>query len=290
MAHLKALYQAYVAKHWGNSTSDLELMQSAHSGRLRSLSRLERMGINTVSELIAALPTLSPALKDFGIEWVGRFSPSRAETILLTLLRDDPKVRPSCANSLGMLKRRRSNRELVRIGKTQLASATPDGRWLESIVIGLKWARDNDSAEVLVEIYERQDLPGWLCGDAADALGCTRAICDRRTRLFRRIWVAAEKGIHEPDIDVQFWSMYVIMQLATNYDRPADANSRFHSALPRLREIAATDHRIAPGFWWPMSEEAKDAIECIETGTLQHPDAGERWSGKGEHGEMAKRY
>lgn len=286
MAHLKALYLAYVAKHWGSSTSNKELVQRAHSSRLRTLSRLERMGINTVPELIAALPTLTPKLKYFGIEWVGRFSPARGETILLQLLRDDPKVRLLCAHSLGMLKRRRSNRELIRIGKTQLASATPDPRWLEAAVIGLKWGDNNESAEVLVEIYERQDLPGWLRGDAGDALGW---ISDRRTRLFRRIWVAAAKGIHEPDIEVQFWSMYVIMQLASNYQRRADANSLFHSALPRLREIAETDHRIAPGFWWPMCEEAKDAIECIETGTYQDPDAAERWSGKGERGEMVKR-
>jgi hypothetical protein len=290
MAHLKALYQAYVAKRWGNRTSNPELFQRAHSDRLRSLSRLERMGINTVPELIVALPTLSPALKFFGIEWVGRFSPSRGETILLRLLRDDPKIRLSCAHHLGMLKRRRSNREFVRIGRNQLASAKPDPRWLESVIGGLKSASDNNSAEVLVEIYERQDLPGWLRGDAGDALGFARAISDRRTRLFRRIWAAAAKGIHEPDIDVQFWSMYVIMQLATNYRRCKGANSLFHTALPRLRDIAETDHRIAPGFWWPMCEEAKDAIECIETGTLQDPDAAERWSGKGEHGEMVKRY
>jgi hypothetical protein len=47
--------------------------------------------------------------------------------------------------------------------------------------------------------------------------------------------------------------------------------------LPRLREIAANDHKLAPGFWWPMSAEAEDADYAIENGARPENDVAERW-------------
>jgi hypothetical protein len=89
----------------------------------------------------------------------------------------------------------------------------------------------------------------------------------------------------DASIDVQFWSMYLIMQLCSSFtsqQRPR-AND-FKSALPRLRQIAANDHRLAPGYWWPMSAEAEDAIGAI-TGDPPEVDAGERWPGTQARGE-----
>ncbi len=134
---------------------------------------------------------------------------------------------------------------------------------------------DPEAVDVLVTIFERTDLPGWLRGDADDALGCKPQLNDRRTRLFRRTWTTVLQGLDDADIEVQFWSMYVIMQLAADYRANSGrSNLCFEPALPRLREIAKTDHRLAPGFWWPMCEEAKDAIHVIETGNGLEPDAG----------------
>ena len=120
----------------------------------------------------------------------------------------------------------------------------------------------------------------------ADALGCCSALHDRRTCVFRRAWTTAQRGIHDTDIEVQFWSMYVIMVLAQNGSMPTRSNALFAIALPRLRQIAATDHRLAPGYWWPMSAEAEDAIDVIETGHGRDDDAGERWQRNKERGPM----
>ena len=79
--------------------------------------------------------------------------------------------------------------------------------------------------------------------------------------------------------------MYVISELAQNdYTNPKRSNACFAAALPRLREIAANDHRLAPGLWWPMSAEAEDAIYYIEHGTGRENDAAERWLGNEERG------
>jgi hypothetical protein len=83
--------------------------------------------------------------------------------------------------------------------------------------------------------------------------------------------------------------MYVIMQLAQNdSSKPKRSNDCFAAALPRLREIAANDHRLAPGYWWPMSAEAEDAIDVIENGNGRENDAGERWLGNTERGPMIR--
>ena len=99
------------------------------------------------------------------------------------------------------------------IGRRELASAKPDRHWLEAVVLGLGCSDDLHVAELLVTIFERCDLPGWVRGDAADKLGCNRFIGDGRTRLFRRCREAAFRGLNDDSIDVQFWSMYLIGSL-----------------------------------------------------------------------------
>ena len=87
---------------------------------------------------------------------------------------------------------------------------------------------------------------------------------------------------------MKFWSMYIIMQLARNGSpNRKRSNAMFTPALPRLREIAATDHRLAPGYWWPMSAEAEDAIALIESGNSPENDAADRWLGNQERGPIS---
>ncbi len=255
----------------------------------RNIARLTARGVTTVNELIAVLPQLPPKLKAFGIWWVQVTKPRSAEKTLLRMLHDDPPYRQSYASALGMIGGRRSIRHFLRIGRTQLASKSPDRNWLEAVIQGIKFANNPspDIEEMLLAIYERTNLPGWLRGDAADALGCCGQLRDRRTTFFRRAWETARNGIGETDIEVKFWSMYVIMQLAqSNFSNRTRSNAMFTSALPQLLEIAATDHRLAPGYWWPMSAEAEDAIAVIETGHHQENDAGHRWQGHPERGPM----
>ncbi|MES2790289.1 MAG: HEAT repeat domain-containing protein [Planctomycetota bacterium] len=254
----------------------------------RFISKLTARGITTLAELLEALPTLPPKLKQFGVLWLHWTRAPGTESVFLRLLHDDPAVRLTCAHALGMLAKPRTIRKFVQIGTAQLSSPEPDVMWLDAVIQGLKFTNTPEAADVILTIYERTDLPGWLRGDAGDALGFNSKLRDRRTRFFRRAWKTALSGLDDVDIEVQFWSMYVMAQLATNGRQRS--NECFEPALARLREIAATDQRFAPGFWWPMCDEAKDAIEVIETGTGPQIDAAERWQGHTERGPCSKRY
>ncbi|OYW16738.1 MAG: hypothetical protein B7Z55_13980, partial [Planctomycetales bacterium 12-60-4] len=112
---------------------------------------------------------------------------------------------------------------------------------------------------------------------------------DRRRRFYRRCRDTALRGISEDDIDVQFWSMYLLMELSKRNGRETYVLDRdLAPALPRLKQIAAQDHRLAPGYWWPMSAEAEDAISCIEHGRWLKPDAADRWTHNPERGDMTR--
>lgn len=48
---------------------------------------------------------------------------------------------------------------------------------------------------------------------------------------------------------------------------PVDRTLR--SALRALRQFVRHDHRLSPGFWWPVSAEAEDVIRYIEHAPTQ---------------------
>jgi hypothetical protein len=250
--------------------------------RSRKLSRLHKQDVRSVADLLSQLPRLPPSLKYFGVELTWLLKIRRAVPVLIDIMQDQKSnrgLRISCALALYYLEPGKEVTQLfVRIGNRELGSSHPDHDWLEAIIHGLGAPDDPQAVKVLVAIFERVDLRGSLRGDAADKLGCVGLVKDRRTALFRRCRDAALRGLNEPSIDVQFWSMYLIGSLCSDY-RPRRRSSLtgFESALPRLRQIAATDHRLAPGYWWPMSGEAEDIIGCIETGSWPQPDAADRW-------------
>ncbi|HEY4260574.1 MAG TPA: hypothetical protein VGM98_10445 [Schlesneria sp.] len=257
--------------------------------RRRHISTLARRNISTVSELIEQLPDLPDKLKDFALWWFSITRERRAEKAVLAMMKGGNHDRITCAATLSAIHGSRSRREFIRIGRHELAQAIPDRHWLDAVVQGLKLGSDdsNDVDEILVTIYERADLPGWLRGDAADALGGRNRVGDRRTSVFRRAWTTALQGLFDVDIEVQFWSMYIVMSVAHTFD-PRRSNALFSKALPQLRKIAKTDHRLAPGYWWPMSAEAEDAIYAIENGSPPERDASDKWLGNTERGPMIR--
>lgn len=283
---LTELYSALVAKRSEESRASCTDFDRKNA---QCVTRLAARGVTTIPELIAALPELPPKLKGFGIWWIEVTGERSAESVLLRMLRDDPQFRLLCASALSSIGGRRSVREFIRMGKAQLALPSPDQKWLEAVIRGINLGSSTspEGDGLLLAIYERTDLPGWVRGDAGDALGCCSQLQDRRTSFFRRAWATALNGLDDSDIEVQFWSMYVITQLAQNYSsNPKRSNACFSAALPRLREIAATDHRLAPGYWWPMSAEAEDAIHVIEHGERGETDASDRWLGNKERGPV----
>jgi hypothetical protein len=254
--------------------------QEAREKVERNLRRLSRRGILTIGDLVAQVLELPPAQLDFALWLFGSLKVRQARPIVLQqLLRSTPRGSLKWGVCLGMLPAWAPvGRAALEIGWRELNRTTPNAHWLwtalEMLFSELRsGVRKVEAQELVLEIFERTELPGRLRGDAGDKLGgwCDH---DRRTRRYRRCVEAAIRGLSEDAIEVQFWSMYIIASLNSNRSVRDPAFAR---AVPRLREIAADDHRLAPGYWWPMSAEAEDALGCIETGNWPQPDAAERW-------------
>jgi hypothetical protein len=282
---LAALYARHLQeckeRGWGSP--------AVHRERARNLARLRATGIVTVSQLLDRLPSLSPALKGFGIELIDLCEIHQAWPILVDFM-SESLARAQCADVLSRLKSGgKATEYFVKTARRELASPAPDRSWLEAVILGLRWPSNPRGAEILVEIFERSDLPGWIRGDAGDKLGLCKPVRDRRTKLYRRCRAAALRGLDEQSIDVQFWSMYVIGSLATDYgQRRQSRRGDFNQAIPTLRHIAKHDQRLAPGYWWPMSAEAVDVLACLKTGQWQEPEAAERFKYSGARGESPR--
>lgn len=256
--------------------------------RDRKLTRLRAKGIVTVPQLLERLPRLSPSLRQFGIELIDLCSIHRAWPVLIELT-SQRSTRVQCADVLSRLKSGGKATEYFReMGRRQLVASKLDRSWLEAVILGLGWTGDPRAEEILVEIFERPDLPGWLRGDAGDKLGLCKRVTDRRTKLYRRCRAAALRGLDEDSIDVQFWSMYAIGSMATGPRCDAKNRHDFAEAISKLRLIAKHDHRLVPGYWWPMSAEAVDVIACIESGQWPDPEAAERYPYRGARGESPR--
>jgi hypothetical protein len=289
---LSTLYSRYVAKSRARrrefeayySKEELARQAEAERGWEGDLALLRKNGVLTVADLIEKLPRLPNRLKQSAIHFARQLHLHQALPALLKMVETgrDHYLRILCADALAVLKPEKKVREFFHgIAERELASDNPDPDWLEVVLFGLVIAQNRQSAALLLSIFERSDLPGWLRGDAGDKIGLGQAVRDRRTRLFSRCTDAALRGLDDESIDVKFWSMYIFMQIApANGIKHSGKDRRaFSTALKKLRKIAANDHRLAPGFWWPMSAEAEDAIASIE-GRSSEFDAGERWKNK----------
>jgi hypothetical protein len=256
----------------------------------RLLTRLRSKGISTVPRLLERFRTLSPRLRlDAARDAIGLYQIHQAWPLLMEQL-SEPSVRVGYADVLSRLKTRgRATTYFLKVGRRQLASPMPDSNWLWAVILGLRSADDPRVGELLVKIFERADLPGWVRGEAGDRVGWTNPVRDRRTKLYRRCRDAAIRGLEDDSIEVQFWSMYVVGTLATNIRSDERTRARdFHAALSKLRQIAKHDQRLAPGYWWPMSGEAVDVLTCIETGQWPQRDAAERFKNRGIRGEWSR--
>ncbi|WP_075095853.1 hypothetical protein [Planctomyces sp. SH-PL14] len=255
--------------------------------RNRGVEKLVSHGVVTVGQLLERLSGLSQRLSIVGIELISLLRIGQAAPLLVDLMESRP-LRMACASAIAMCSQNeRITERLLRIGCRELDSSHPDPHWLWTIIEAVRRSDDRRAAELLVRIYEHPALPGSIRGDAADRLGCEGFIGDRRTSLRRRCRVAAILGLTDDSIDVQFWSMYLIGQLGSHDRRgPSRRAHDLLDAIPILKGIAAVDQRIAPGYWWPMSAEAEDALHCLEHGSWPEVDAAERWAGKGERGPM----
>ena len=73
-------------------------------------------------------------------------------------------------------------------------------------------------------------------------------------RHLRRSHAVLLRNLPDPSREVRFWSAFALGQM------------REKKALPALRSLAESDHRVLQG-WWAVSKEARDAIAEIERPT-----------------------
>jgi len=152
----------------------------------RTIRRLSKRDVLTVRELIEQLPGFPLTLQNDALDLISRFDIHQATSVLLSLL---PKklICLAVSSALSLLpKSRRIVSTFVNIGQSELAANQPDLRLLWAVVLGLGVTDDLQATEIMLTIFERQDLPGWLRGDAGDKLGCHGLVHDQRNNLHRR--------------------------------------------------------------------------------------------------------
>ena len=212
--------------------------------RRRALQRLRKLGIVTVADLLEQFPGLSQRLKHSALDLIAILKIRQAVPVLFAAL-EEKSVRLKCADILGQFCPAKATRFFHKIAQRELESNRPDSSWLNAAIHATGYSDLGQATELLVSIFERGDLPGTIRGDAGDKLGCCEF--DRRTRLYRRCRDAVIRGLSEDSIHIQFWSMYVIASLCNVAGSRQTIDRAFRSALPRLREIAKHDHRLAQG-------------------------------------------
>ncbi len=107
--------------------------------------------------------------------------------------------------------------------------------------------------EVLQKLDEYPEIRAQAAEGLANALDC----CSPRFAWYRRAESALIEALDDPAVQVRWWSSFAL------------GVARSKKAVPKLRELAAGDHTLLPG-WWTVAEEAEDALSNI-AGKV-HPD------------------
>lgn len=107
--------------------------------------------------------------------------------------------------------------------------------------------------EVLQNGEEYPEIRAQAAEGLANALDC----CSPRFAWFRRAETALIEALDDPAVQVRWWSAFAL------------GVARSRKAVSKLRELAADDHTMLPG-WWTLAEEAEDALSNI-VGKI-HPD------------------
>ena len=103
--------------------------------------------------------------------------------------------------------------------------------------------------KTLVKVVDADPAPN-VRAQALETLGMSSTAESERHKLRKRIERSVVAALFHETHEVRFWACYAAGQL------------KIKRALPRLRELAATDTDDW-GQWWYVSEEAADAIEWI---------------------------
>jgi hypothetical protein len=222
----------------------------------RSLKALERRGIHTRAELVAALPALRGAAFGHAAHLAGLLGIRAAVRHLRNALAD-PRRRDSAVTALAELGDRVSWHRWLAEARHEIetystrASRTNWSSTLTVLEHSFNAAFDSsETAEFLVNAFELADLPSWLRCEVADKVHFQSSVKDRRTQYHRRTVQAALSGMASDDPELRFGSIFVIAQLASSAnERHKRRLGRLAAARVPLQRIASQDCRLSPGFW-----------------------------------------
>lgn len=101
-----------------------------------------------------------------------------------------------------------------------------------------------------IEVLEREEEYPEIRAQAAEGLANALECCSPRFAWFRRAETALIRALEDPAVQVRWWASFAL------------GSAKSKKAVPRLRELAAQDHAVLPG-WWAVAEEAEDALSRI---------------------------
>ena len=147
--------------------------------------------------------------------------------------------------------KRLSNYKLSK-GQVEALSIIPkSGKELhnkEAATYALAFIENSDEAIItLIDLLSSSENHELVRGQAAEGLGI---IALSNLKFRKAVEIILLKSLKDPSPMVRFWSCYAVGQLGLK------------KAISILEEIKANDTAICPN-WWYVSEEAEDAIECI---------------------------
>lgn len=220
----------------------------------KNLHALHAFGISSYAQLASALPSLRGEALVPAIWALRHFDRRKSVPLLLNILDSpEPLVRGYALVGLEVIAAARSIPALLHHLRDD-----PDPWVREKAAHALGFLFDSRFDKLvfdpLLSSLENDNEQPAVRAQAAESLGNILAYSDRRTRRFKRAQQALIRALEHSAPEVRFWAAFAL------------GSMRSRSALPKLRHLADIDVALCPG-WWPVKDEASDAIECILTGS-----------------------
>ena len=209
---------------------------------LECASVLERAGVHTLEELAAAATSVGsePRTRGWACWAIGQLRlRNRVDTLLLALRNDpDTTVVWEAAKALSLMPSRNVGENL----KIVLCE-TLDSERRTATIWSIGASQYRPAIPELSSILTALDEPVSVRAHAAEALG---VIGDRRASG------ALLDVLDDSSPDVRFWATYALGEL------------REQRAVPALKRLACSDN-TGPTGWWPVKEEAANALAKIRS-------------------------
>lgn len=208
---------------------------------------LSRYGIRSFKQLGKRLDQL-PIRVRRKVPWMLQHAHKKSAVPILLRLLADPRLQ---GNAIGPLESHGST-QAVR-GVIRILQSTNNPQIREDTVQSLSSMFHPPAHDALMTIASDVNEPVFVRTHAIEGIGNLYVSASPRTRPFKDAEQLVMRLLKDDAAPIRFWACF------------AAGSMRSKRALPLLRKLARNDRAICPG-WWRISEEANDAIHCVETG------------------------